>query len=158
MINFFRKILSQKSNPQVIAVTIYPDTIEFKTMNQIKNSYWSNSDEMEYLNLNASNEEIGKIISKQLSLSKYGIKIEDKLPHQSTVKQKRKSVKESMKDSKLVSIRRHNNEITFVPTFNGGSTGKNRGYMHLENTIEINSDSNFECLGKTFREAELRCQ
>ena len=163
MLELIKKIFSKKINPKTIGVTTYPDKIVLTALHQIKNSYWTNSVEIEILEINSSNELIGKIIRKQLSLSKYGIKE----PTEYEIKERKeksdkilkfKSVKESMQNSKHISISERDEKIIFSPSKNGGSAGKNRGYIYLNESIEIRSDVSNEVLGETYKKTLEKCQ
>lgn len=94
---------------------------------------------------------IGKIIRKQLSLSKYGIKTptENERKEQKEKSNKIlkfKSVKESMQNSKHIGISERDEKIIFSPSKNDGSVGKNRGYAYLKESIEVENNVNFEIL------------
>lgn len=163
MFRIIKKIFSKKINPKSIDVTTYPDKIVLTALHQIKNSYWINSAEIEILEINSSNELIGKIIRKQLSLSKYGIKTptENERKEQKEKSNKIlkfKSVKESMQNSKHIGISERDEKIIFSPSKNGGSVGKNRGYAYLKERIEVENNVNFEILGENYRNAIEKCQ
>ncbi len=163
MLNLITKIFSKKVKPKRINVETYPDKIVLITLNQIKNSYWTNTAEIEILEINSSIELIGKIIRKQLSLSKYGTKaLTDYERKERNEKSKKilkfKSVKESMKNSKLVTISEQDGKIIFSPSKNNGSIGKNRGYEYLKESIEVKIDVNNETLGETYKNALEKCE
>lgn len=163
MFELIKKIFSKKINPKAINIETYPDKIVLTALHQIKNRYWINSSEIEILEINSSNELIGKIIRKQLSLSKYGIKE----PNENERKERKeksdkilkfKSVKESMQNSRHIGISQLDEKIIFYPSKNGGSVGKNRGYIYLKESIEIRSDVSYETFGETYRSALEKCQ
>ncbi len=163
MFELIKKIFLKKINPKKIDITTYPDKIVVTSLHQIKNSYWINSAEIEILEINSSNELIGKIIRKQLLLSKY----RSKEPTENERKERReksdkilkfKSIKESMQNSRHISISELDEKIIFSPSKNGGSVGKNRGYIYLKENIEIRSDVNYEILGETYRNTLEKCQ
>ena len=163
MFKLIKKIFSKKINPKLINVETYPDKIVLTTFNQIKNMYWINSAEIKILEINSSNEIIGETIRKQLSLSKYGIKE----PTENDRKERKeksdkilkfKTVKESMQNVKHITISECDEKIIFQPSKNGGSVGKNRGYIYLKLDIEVKCDVSYEILGKTYRSALEKCQ
>ena len=163
MLELIKKIFSKKINPKTVNVETYPDKIVLTTFHQIKNSYWINSSEIEILEINSSNELIGKTIRKQLSLSKYGIKEPTEKERKERKEKsdkilKFKSIRESMQNSRHICISEEDGKIIFTPSKNGGSVGKNRGYIYLKENMEIKNDVSNEILGETYRKTLEKCQ
>ena len=163
MLTFIKKLFVKKNQPKSIGITTYPDKIIFISQYQIKNTYWISSAEIEILEINVSNDLIGKMICKQLSLSRYGRKMPNEIELKE-IKEKQnkifkfKSIKDSMKNAKHIGIIELNGKIIFEPSINGGSIGKNRGYSYLKEKIEVEINTDSETLGETYRKALEKCQ
>ena len=118
MLTFIKKLFVKKNQPKSIGITTYPDKIIFISQYQIKNTYWISSAEIEILEINVSNDLIGKMICKQLSLSRYGIKMPNEIELKE-IKEKQnkifkfKSIKDSMKNAKHIGIIELNGKIIY---------------------------------------------
>ncbi len=100
----------------------------------------------------SSDEEIGEVIVKHLDLSKTGISDSERERKFNDIQEKYKistglkTIKSQMKDAKYVSVSRTNGQIRFSPTLNGGSTGKDRGYLFNPKDDFILDDANNKSL------------
>lgn len=156
--NFLKTIFGiKKPVIQSISVIKYPDRIFFETCYKIVNSYSTRSKE-----ITISDVEIGITILRHLDLSRTIKKFtkQERIENYEAYKKITglKSIKAQMKDSLHVSITRQNNQITFYPTINGGTSGDRKGYHFLnEEKIVIEDSEDFESIGKALKIALEKC-
>ena len=161
--NFLKTIFgSKKPVVQSISVIKYPDRIFFETYYKIVNSYSTRSTEITISEINISDFEIGKTILRHLDLSRTIKKFTNKERVENYEAYKKitglKSIKAQMKDWVYVSISRQNNQITFYPTINGGTSGQRKGYHFLdEEKIVIEDSDDFQSIGEALKLALEKC-
>jgi hypothetical protein len=161
--NFLKTIFgSKKPVIQSISVIKYPDRIFFETYYKIVNSHSTRSKEITISEITISDFEIGLTILRHLDLSRTIKKFtkKEKVENYETYKKITglKSIKAQMKDSLHVSITRQNNQITFYPTLNGGTSGDRKGYHFLnEEKVVIEDSKDFESIGEALKIALEKC-
>lgn len=161
---FKRIFASNLDQRQSMAVITYPEHILFETYHQIKHSYQIRSDEISVFDRTITESEIGEAILKHLSLSRYGINDPDiesyKKSRENYKKITRlKTIKAQMKDAHYIHVDRENGNLTFTPSINGGSSGTQRGYRPIsDSVIKISDAESFETIGRTLIDALQKCK
>lgn len=145
-----------------IEVISYPDRILITTSYRTKAGFEYVTDQISWLPLQATAEELGKAARKHLQMSKADVDTPTDFSPISQAYKKAtglKSIKARMKDARCVIVGEGNGQITIVPTRNGGAAGAWRGYHHLaDKEIKIESTITDSQLGELIRNGWNRCE
>ena len=123
-----------------IGVYEFPDKYVIITIDTLEQGGGIHTDQITSLPKSVDNLELSKWILKHLELSKSGIKNFDreKAKNELIKVTGLKTLKAQMKDSKYVSLNRHNGIYSIGPTINGGTSGPKKGYHFKKEKIEFN--------------------
>jgi hypothetical protein len=155
------------SEPKRASVTSYPDRINIDTYHKIGKETWDwrSAAIVTKLPLNAANEQIGKTTKMHIELTRYNIKIEK--PRMGIISDYRykylaahgfETENQLYRDALRVEIYETNGDIILVPTYNGGSSGRDRGFYARDwDAIKCKLTDSDEKLGAKIRKALKRC-
>ncbi|WP_291090936.1 hypothetical protein, partial [Empedobacter sp. UBA7494] len=146
--NLFKKKTEER---KLISVIEYSENYCFETYYKIETGLCKRTDIITFRDKNISEKQIGELILQHLNLSK---RVTEKKVDFTTMYEnykkitKKNSIRKQMKNSKLVQVTLQNNEFTFTPTLNGGTSGDKKGYSEItEKQIKL-FDADSETLGK----------
>jgi len=162
MIKFF-KFKKEKKIKQLVVAVDYPDKVVFETYFQLESWVWTRTD---ILTIETKPISVGKISDLVLEHLKLSKSVKEKQIDFTKMQENYKkltgfsSIKKQMLNSRSVNICRDNDLITFEPTRNGGTSGKDKGYTPiLEKKIEVDyhtiKDSE---MGRYLVESFLNCE
>ncbi len=144
------------------SATLYPDQIIIATEDKTVVGYSIATSIVTRLPASATAESIGQTVRKHLSLSKCGVPAPSdfKAMYQDFLKAAGfKNAKAHHKEARHLSIYQKDQEIIITPTINGGTTGKERGFLGSKEMppIYVNASITDNELGEQLRETWLKC-
>ena len=147
---------------QEASVIFYPNRILCETQNKSKSGFWVRTDNVTFLNIDATDYQLGETLKKHLNSSIY---TEQPMSEIKQLQEKYKkvtglkSIKEQMKDSLLLTVHRDNANLTLTPTINGGTSGDDKGYSYLnKENIVLDSNIGSADLGIAIRLGWTKCR
>lgn len=167
LFNLFGERKPGASEPKRASITSYPDRINIDTYHKIGKEKWDwrSAAIVTKLPFNAANEQIGKTVKMHIELTRYNIEI--KKPkmgvisdywHNYLAAHGFETETQLQKDAVRVEIYETNGNIVLVPTYNGGSSGRDRGFYAREwDAIKCRLTDSDENLGNKIRKALKRC-
>lgn len=164
---FFRERKPKPNEQRRGSVTIYPDRIVVDTYHKVgkKPWDWRSGTEVTRLPSDANKEEIGKAVRHHLELTRYNVKVEK--PKMGIVSEywlrylDARGVKDAAElhqGAVRVEIYELEGNIRLVPTINGGSSGRDRGFHEKDwRTVKCKFIDSDEKLSAKIRMALKRC-
>lgn len=153
----------KKEIRQFVTAVDYPEKLVIVTYCQLKSGVWRMTDLISVILKPFDLKEITELVLKHLDLSK-SVKEKD-IDFELIEKNYRArtgftSIKKQMMNSKSVEISRDNDLITFLPTKNGGTSGKNKGYSPIQEKMLVMDFNYFKDteIGECLEEAFLFCE
>ncbi|WP_228235605.1 hypothetical protein [Allomuricauda sp. M10] len=116
-----------------VDVIEYPDCFLVITLHTLKSGGGIHTELISKINKDNNVQfQLAPIVLQHLDKSKWGVDTYDRYKALNKIAKitGRKSIKDQMKDAKMISISRNKGLIKIQPSINGGSTGPNRGYRY----------------------------
>lgn len=145
------------------SVTIYPNRINIDTYHKVGKEPWDWCSALDVTKLpaDASKEEIGKAIRHHLELTRYNVKVEKPKMGVVSVYWLRYLDAHGVKDEAelhegavRVEVYELEGNVRLVPTINGGSSGRDRGFHEKDwRTVECKLTDSDEKIGDKVRKA-----
>lgn len=167
LFNIFGERKPKASEPKRASITSYPDRINIDTYHKIGKEKWDwrSAAIVTKLSFNTTNEQIGKTVKMHIELTRYNVK--DKRPKVGVISEYWRNYLSAhgfetetqlQKDALRVEIYETNGIIMLVPTYNGGSSGRDRGFYARDwDAIKCKLTDSDENLGNKIMKALARC-
>ena len=144
------------------AATLYPDKILIHTIDRVKEGFGISSTNITILPTNIDPEALGSVTRNHLNLTKHNMPIpKDYKQHYREFLKKAgfRSGKEHHSNALHLSIVQRQNQIVISATKNGGYTGKESGFLDLDNAkFSISADTDDSNIGNMLRKGWSKCK
>ncbi len=146
------------------SITSYPDRMNIDTYNKVNKRIWdwSFAANVTKLPIDVTNEDIGKTIRTHLALTRYNVKVEKRNTaayrwYRYLTAHGFETMAQLHEEALRVAIYETDGNITLVPTYNNGGSGRNRGFYAREwDAFKCKLTDSDEKLGAKVRKALKR--
>ena len=161
----FLNIFKKKIKTRILEAnaTLYPDKILLCTTDRVKDGFGISSLNISLLPVDIDNETLGQKLRYHLSLTRTDLPIPQdykKAYNEFLTKAGFKNGKEHHKDALFLMVSQQEKEILISPTKNGGFTGKERGFLVMNDVESIKLPVNIDdlSLGNNIRDGWSKCK
>ena len=145
-----------------IEAILYQDSILVSTYYQAKAGFSFTTDNISWIDVYATAEEIGKVARKHLAISQTDVDTPTDFSYIQKAYNKATgftSIKNQMKDARSIMIEETEKHFSILPSRNGGAVGESRGNHPLINKeIKIENTISDSQLGEQIRKGWNNCE